>query len=177
MLKQFQEIIIQSYKHDKSLHRTWSKAVVLEVSEKRTVVITDKAWVIEADGRRWITREPAICFFYPDRWFNVIAMIRKSGIYYYCNLATPSIYDGEALKNIDYDLDVKVYPDKSLDILDEDEFKKHSRKMEYPSEIEVILRKEIEDIKLLVSKELSPFNVDEINEHYKKYMINALNKG
>ena len=104
-------VYIQSFKHDGSLHRTWCKGFIIDADEERIVAVTNKAWVIEANGRRWFTREPAVCFLYQHQWFNVISMIRKSGIYYYCNLATPSIYDGEAIKNIDYDLDVKLYPD------------------------------------------------------------------
>jgi Uncharacterized domain/protein associated with RNAses G and E len=38
-------------------------------------------------------------------------MIRDNGVSYYCNLATPYVLDKEALKYIDYDLDVKVFPD------------------------------------------------------------------
>jgi protein associated with RNAse G/E len=38
-------------------------------------------------------------------------MIRKKGIYYYCNLASPAIMDNGAVKYIDYELDVKVFPD------------------------------------------------------------------
>ena len=58
-------------------------------------------------------------------------MIRKTGIYYYCNLASPSLYDGEAIKNIDYDLDVKLFPDGRIEILDEDEYEQHGREMGY----------------------------------------------
>ena len=36
-------------------------------------------------------------------------MIRDNGISYYCNLASPFVLDKEALKYIDYDLDVKVF--------------------------------------------------------------------
>ena len=88
-------VYIQSYKHDGSLHRTWCRGFVLEANEDRIVAVTDKTWVIEADGRRWLTREPAVCFFYTHLWFNIISMIRMSGIYYYCNLASPSLYDGK----------------------------------------------------------------------------------
>lgn len=95
-------VYIQSYKHDGSLHRTWAKGYVIEANERRIVAVTNKTLVSESDGRKWVTREPAICFFYPDKWYNVICMIRKSGIHYYCNLASPSLYDGEAIKNIDY---------------------------------------------------------------------------
>lgn len=37
-------------------------------------------------------------------------MIRENGVSYYCNLASPAVLDKEALKYIDYDLDVKVFP-------------------------------------------------------------------
>ena len=75
-----ESIYIQSFKHDGSLHRTWAKGYVMEANEKRIVCVTNKTWVSESDGRRWVTREPAIYFFYPDKWFNVISMIRKTGI-------------------------------------------------------------------------------------------------
>ena len=70
-------IFVQSYKHNGSLHRTWSKALVIDVLENCLVVVTDHTWVVESDGRRWLTKEPAICFYYDDRWYNVISMIRK----------------------------------------------------------------------------------------------------
>ncbi len=38
-------------------------------------------------------------------------MIREKGVSYYCNLASPFLLDDEALKYIDYDLDIKVFPD------------------------------------------------------------------
>ena len=84
-MQENQNIYIQSYKHDGSLHRTWAMGYVLEVSEKRYVVVSNKTLVTEADGRKWVTREPAICCFYPNKWYIVICMIRKSGNHYYCN--------------------------------------------------------------------------------------------
>ena len=49
-------------------------------------------------------------------------MLREEGVYYYCNLSSPFAYDSEALKYIDYDLDIKVYPDMTYTLLDEDEY-------------------------------------------------------
>ena len=123
-LKEKDHVYIQSFKHDGSLHRTWACGYVIEANEKRIVAVTNKTLVSESDGRKWVTREPAICFFYPDKWYNVICMIRKTGIHYYCNIASPSLYDGEAIKNIDYDLDVKVAPNGKSIILDEEEYER-----------------------------------------------------
>lgn len=165
-----ESIYIQSFKHDKSLHRTWAKGYVIEANEKRIVAITDRSWVIESDGRRWLTREPAICFFYPDRWYNVICMIRKSGIHYYCNLASPSIYDGESLKNIDYDLDIKVNPKWEYTILDEDEYDEHSKEMEYGEILDRVIHKEMNHLIRDIQLQNSPFDHIEIKVLYQKYL-------
>ena len=110
---------IQSYKHDGSLHRTWSPVLVVEDNDEMFIAINKHTRIYESNNRSWIAREPALYYLYKKQYFNVIAMLRRDGIYYYCNLASPSIYDGEAIKNIDYDLDVKFYPDGSHIILDE----------------------------------------------------------
>lgn len=167
-------VFIQSYKHDGSLHRTWSKGFVLESNPQQVVVVTNKTWVIEADKRKWLTREPAICFFYPDKWFNIITMIRKSGIYYYCNLASPSLYDGEAIKNIDYDLDIKRYPDGRIQILDEDEYIEHSIQMNYGDDIKWIVENQMDGLIELVENQTGPFNTKVIEHYYQEYL--SLNK-
>lgn len=163
------QIYIQSFKHDGSLHRTWCKGYVLEADEKHVIAVTNRAWVIEADGRKWLTREPAICFFYDDKWWNIISMIRHSGVYYYCNMASPSICDEEALKNIDYDLDVKLYPDGGYQILDEDEYAEHSKEMNYPEDIKHIIEGQMEELIHTMERGEDPFNQDCIDKYYHMY--------
>ncbi len=164
------EEYIQSFKHNGSLHRTWCKGFVVEADEKKIVAVTNKAWVIESDGRRWLTREPAVCFFWPDRWYNIISMIRKNGVYYYCNMASPTLYDGEAIKNIDYDLDVKLYPDRSYQILDENEYRLHAREMGYPEDIKAILEKQMKKLLDEMEAEADPFNDLCIENYYHMYL-------
>ncbi|ELA3066477.1 hypothetical protein ACWAVK_003103, partial [Listeria monocytogenes] len=84
--KEKEIIQIKSYKHNGKLHRTWKKTVVLKSTENIIIGGNDHTLVVEADGRKWVTREPSICYFHSDYWFNVISMIREDGIYHYCNL-------------------------------------------------------------------------------------------
>jgi len=168
-------VYIQSFKHDGTLHRTWCKGLVLDATDEYIVAVTDRSWVIESDGRKWLTREPAVCFFYTKKWFNVISMIRHSGIYYYCNLASPSIYDGEAIKNIDYDLDVKLYPDGGYQILDENEYQEHSEKMHYPTIVKQIVEEQMNQLIDIMDKAETPFNEKCINDYYNQY-LEILNK-
>ena len=176
-LKIGDEVFIQSYKHDGSLHRTWCKGLLIDRKEGVFVVVTDHTWVVESDKRRWITKEPAICFFYEDRWFNVISMIRRNGIYYYCNLASPSLYDGEAIKNIDYDLDVKVFADGSYQILDEGEYLEHAKTMNYPKAIDTILKRQLSELIQMIETKKLPFRFSYINDYLMSYINKTYKKG
>lgn len=162
-------VFVQSYKHDGSLHRTWSKALVIDENDDYYAVVTDHSWVVESDSRRWLTKEPAICFYYKKKWFNVISMVRKAGIYYYCNIASPSIYDGEAIKNIDYDLDVKVFPDGEYIILDENEFAYHCHKMNYSSNLQKICVNAKNEVVEMVKAQEKPFDFTYINDYIMRY--------
>ena len=169
-LKEKDSVYIQSFKHDGSLHRTWATGYVIEANERRIVAVTDRTLVSEADGRKWVTREPAVCFYYPDRWYNVICMIRKGGVHYYCNIASPSLVDEEAIKNIDYDLDVKILPNGKIIVLDEDEFRQHSASMRYWRKLEAVIRQALEDVLNDIALQKSPFMHEEIDALYQKYL-------
>jgi len=173
-LKIGDSVFIQSYKHDGSLHRTWSKALVIDDNDDFYVVVTDHTWVVESDNRRWLTKEPAICFYYKKRWFNVISMVRKTGIYYYCNIASPSVYDGESIKNVDYDLDVKVFPDGSYMVLDENEYAYHKSKMKYPDEVDRICVDEMNALIEVIKEGKKPFNFSYVNDYIMKYYDDLL---
>ena len=147
-------VLIHSYKHNGAIHRSWEKGLVLSSDEDRTIVMNQHTLVNEADGRIWYTREPAICYFPHHEWYNVICMIRKNGVHYYCNMASPTLYDGEALKYIDYDLDLKVFPDEGYRILDQEEYKHHAALMNYGEDLDFILHKELDAlIELAVNKQ------------------------
>lgn len=137
------KVQIHSYKHNGSIHRMWEETTILKGTQSLVIGANDRTVVTESDGRTWITREPAICYFHANYWFNVIGMLREDGVYYYCNLSSPFAYDSEALKYIDYDLDIKVYPDMTYTLLDEDEYEKHSQIMQYPPVIDTILKRNV----------------------------------
>ena len=168
-LKIGDSVFIQSYKHNGKLHRTWSKGIVIDLLEDAYVIVTDMTWVVEADGRKWLAKEPCVCFLYKHSWFNILSMARVTGIHYYCNIASPSLYDGEAIKNIDYDLDVKVTPDGDYHIIDEKEYEYHSNLMNYPDSIKGIIKKDLDKLISMIEKKEGPFNSATINDYLTKY--------
>lgn len=164
------KIEIQSYKHDGHIHRVWESNIVLKGTETVVIGANDKAPVIESDGKMWTTREPAISYFHANHWFNIIGMLRRDGIHYYCNISSPFTYDEEALKYIDYDLDVKVFPDMTYKLLDEDEYEVNKKDMGYPAELHYILYNQIELLLMWVRQRKGPFAPDFIDQWYERYL-------
>ena len=72
-------------------------------------------------------------------------------------------------KYIDYDLDVKVFPDMSYMILDEDEYELHKKLMDYPDVIDQILHKNLDKILLWIKQRRGPFAPDFIEAWTSRY--------
>ena len=163
------KILIHGYKHNGKIHRCWSKGLVLQETDDHYIVINNRTLVTESDGRMWHTREPAIWYMPKHKWYNVICMIRKTGVYYYSNIASPTLYDGEALKYIDYDLDLKVFPDGNYRILDQEEYRQHAREMGYSDELDKILKKQLDVLIDLAVKKGGPFDQNFTKKWYSFY--------
>ena len=168
-LKVGQKLEIHCYKHNGKLHRQWDEAVVLEINDNYVVFGNNKTTVIDSDGKVWKTKEPAIMYFYKDRWFNIIGQLKEYGIYYYCNIATPYLIDDNVIKYIDYDLDLRVFPNGSFKILDRMEYKYHKKQMHYSNRLDFILRYELGNLIEMVRDKVSPFKKEEIEKYYDIY--------
>lgn len=168
--KEGEPIQIHSYKHNEQIHRIWQETMVLKGTKNLVIGANDRTIVTESDGRTWVTREPAVCYFHSQQWFNIIGMLREDGIYYYCNLSSPFIYEGEALKYIDYDLDIKVFPDMTFNLLDEDEYERHRKEMNYPAAIDTILKNNVDVLIQWIHQRKGPFAPDFIDKWYERYL-------
>lgn len=137
---------IQCYKHDGKIHRAWDEAVVLDIKKNYMVFGNNKTKVIEAEGVTWRTKEPAIMYFFKDRWYNIIVQMKKDGIYFYCNIATPFIIEEGTIKYIDYDLDLRIFPKGDYRVLDKLEYEYHKKKMHYSNELDKVIKNAMNDL-------------------------------
>lgn len=160
---------IHCYKHNGKLHQLCDEAVVLDVDEDRIVVANNKAKLTESDGRSYRAKEPAILFFYKKHWFNIIGQLKKYGIFYYCNIATPFVLDGNIIKYIDYDLDLRVFPDGGFKVLDYNEYNYHKRIMNYSKEIQMIVKNELSNLIDMKKRNEGPFEKGTISKYYDIY--------
>ena len=163
---------IHCYKHNGKLHRQWDEAVVLDIYDDYIVFGNNRTTVIDSDGKVWKTKEPAIMFFFKDRWFNIIGQLKDYGIYFYCNIATPVLIDNKVIKYIDYDLDLRVFPNGSFKILDRMEYKYHKKQMHYSNRLDFILKYELGNLIDMVRRNEMPFDRKTINDII-EYLTNS----
>ena len=161
---------IHCYKHNGRIHRTWNDAIVLDDKEEYLVCGNHKTTVTEKDGTIHKTKEPAVLFFYKKNWFNVFAQLKKPGLFYKCNIATPYLIDDGIIKFIDYDLDLKVFPDGGFRVLDRNEYKYHKKIMKYSEDLDRILQAELTNLINLKRAEEGPFNKKQVEKYYQKYL-------
>ena len=169
-LKVGDSLTIHCYKHNGILHRVCEEATILEITNERLVCANNKTKITEDDGRSYNTNEIAILIFYKSSWFNIIAQLKEQGLFYYCNIASPFIIDNNIIKYIDYDLDLRVFPDGGFRILDRNEYKYHKHIMCYSNELDQIIKSELQELISLKKEEKYPFDKEKIQNYYEKYV-------
>ena len=161
---------IKSYKHNGTLHRYWDRAFVIENNHDFIVTASRRAKVVESNGRRWFTKEPAVTIFSKKEWWNVICMLKDDGVSYYCNLASPSLLSGDAIKYIDYDLDTKLYAGGEIKLLDENEYKYHKQTYNYSDDLDKVLTYQMKEIVKMMKERKFPFDDAKIQEYFKTFL-------
>ena len=164
-------LTIHCYKHNGQIDRTCDEATILDIQDDLLVCANYKTKLTENDGRSHRTNEPAIIFFYTKKWFNIMAQLKKKGLYYYCNIATPFLIDEGIIKYIDYDLDLRVFPDGGYRILDRNEYKYHRKIMHYPPEINLIIKRELSELIMMKKNNIGPFDRKLVAMYEEKYRL------
>lgn len=175
-IKKGDRLSIQGYKHNGDVYRNWDDTLIIEINDDYLVCANNKTKVTEIDGRCWSTKEPAILFFYKDKWYNIIAQFKKSGIYYYCNIATPYVIDANTIKYIDYDLDLRIFPDGAFRVLDRGEYEYHKCKMHYSDDLDKVINYELNNLIELYKAKKGPFDMEFLKKYYNMYIELTKNK-
>ena len=160
---------LHCYKHNGKIHSICEESTVIEETDDYLICGNYKTMLFEDDGNNHRTKEPAIIIYYKHHWFNIMAQFKEFGLFYYCNIASPYIWDDNVLKYIDYDLDLRVFPDGSFRILDRNEYNYHKKIMHYSKELEKVIEKELQNLIKMKKNNEGPFNIKVLNEYLEKY--------
>ena len=149
---------INSRKYDLSLRKSWSANLV-----RRNELYLVLEGVFDSDvehpdlGTIAKNTRSVETFFY-DRWYNYFAFYEPTGELrnYYINISAPPLVSDSSIDYIDLDIDVIVWPDGKVEVLDQDEFEENSVRYAYPEEVVALVTSLSSEISTNPEKFLSP---------------------
>ncbi|UHA74884.1 DUF402 domain-containing protein [Paenibacillus sp. 481] len=176
-MDRYEKALVKSFKHDGHLHRVWlenwfvpQERLHPDHAEAGVIVLINSQTPIqEADGKQWMSKVPAVTFFVPQQWFNVVALIEESGIRYYCNIASPPYSSANTVTYIDYDLDVIRHADGHVQIVDRDEYEHNRIVYHYPLLVEQKVTRGLETLLERIRNEESPFHDAIVRSYYEEW--------
>ncbi|VEU71047.1 DUF402 domain-containing protein [Mycoplasmopsis glycophila] len=142
-------INVQAYKHNGFLYRQWNGAKVIFHNKRHIVLFLKGTRVTESqkESSGWKYTESALWFLPKNNYYNAIVLFKKNiGNYYYINMASKPIFEDNTIKFIDYDLDIKCYPQKELQVVDREEFTNNAYLMKYPEKLKKIIFQELNEV-------------------------------
>lgn len=152
-------ILVQVYKYDGVLHRTWPAQLL---RQDGSLIVLDARFPEEvvhdllgtiAGGTH------SLEYYWLDRWYNVFRFAQPDGSLrnFYCNVNVPAKFDGETLSYVDLDLDILVNPDFSYQVLDVEDFEKNVQRYGYPAEVEASARRTVDELVDMIETRQFPF--------------------
>lgn len=171
-MKKGEKYTIHGYKHNGKLYKTWDEAIFLDETDEYYVFGNKNTKVTKLFGKAWNTKETAILFYFKNNWYNIVAQIKNKGISYYCNIASPVLIDNNTIKFIDYDLDLRIFPNNTYKILDKKEYNYHKKIMKYPEDLQNIVETKLKELIKRFNYKEFPFDKKIIKNYeleYNKY--------
>lgn len=158
--KQALEIVVRSCKHDGRVYRSWpARLARLE----GPLIVLDAYFAEEIQHKLIGNIEAGTLsteFFWTDRWYSIYRFQAPGGghLRFYCNLNTPPTFESCVLTFVDLDVDVLVRPDYTYEVLDLDEFERHSSIYAYPDEYRLRVLEALQELRHLIEHRQFPFD-------------------
>lgn len=164
-------IVLESVKHDGSLHRRWEKNTIIYLDDNVIVGYNDRTPVKEPNKQPWHTDVPAIFYFDKRYWFNVVFILEEQP-FYYCNLSSPFTYSNGTLQYVDYDLDVIVKSDGTYKVVDEVDYELNKQYFHYPIYVHQHISEHLAILLDWIQTKKGPFNKEQFHHYYELYRDN-----
>ncbi|HLM01321.1 MAG TPA: DUF402 domain-containing protein [Pyrinomonadaceae bacterium] len=152
-------ITINSRKFDGRIHRTWQAELLEETAEFYLFV---GEFVSEVKHPKLgVIRRGTISYeyYWKNEWYNVFRFHDPGGDLrnFYCNVNRPPSFENGVLDYIDLEIDVLVWSDFSLEILDLDEYEETAREFNFSDEIKYKVDESLNKLLEMIKQRQFPF--------------------
>lgn len=152
--------IINSRKFDGKIHRSW-KCNLVEQQDSLIVFVGEFEKEVRHSHLGVIRRgTTSYEYYWLDRWFNVFRFHEPEGDLrnFYCNLNMPPKFQDGILDYVDLDIDILVWQNFEVEILDLDEFEENAEKFGYSDDLKVKVHATLDELLAMIRLLQFPFD-------------------
>lgn len=151
---------INSRKFDGSIHRSWQCELVEETKDYWNFYGEFDKEIFHNDLGHIKIGTISYEYYWKNQWFNVFRFHQPSGEFrnYYCNINMPPTFENGILDYIDLDLDILVWDDFKIELLDQIEFVQNSAKFNYSKEVVLQSKNTVKTLLTLIESRKFPFD-------------------
>lgn len=160
-MPEFENLVkINSRKFDGKIHKTWTATFL----SKKNSLLTFIGKFEEEINHQYlgVIRRGTVSyeFYWLDCWFNVFRFHEPNGDLrnFYCNINVPPKFENNVLDYVDLDIDVLVWKNFTVEVLDLDEFAENSLKFNYSPEIKLKAEESLKKLRELIENRKFPFD-------------------
>lgn len=130
-------VTINSRKYDGHIRRSWKGGLVHEDNERLILIGTFSDDIQHNDLGHIKKGTVSFEHFWFDRWFNIFRFHEPDGTLraHYANITMPPTLADDVIDYVDLDIDVVVWPDGRVEILDRTDFERNQVKYGYPEDV------------------------------------------
>jgi protein associated with RNAse G/E len=154
------EIVIQAFKHPNIAHYEWC-GDLLEVTDEYLLLHCKYGRELKhfSKDKVFIMKNESIELFSFKHWFTASCSVENNKISsYYCNIAQPSLFNGNSVSFVDLDLDMIKKENSDWKVVDEDEFIINSNKYNYGINLIEETERQLKLFQNRISNSLFPFD-------------------
>lgn len=131
-------VTINARKLDGRIHRSWKCELLEETAEYFTFYGEFESEIKHPQLGIIRPQTASFEYYWKERFYNVFKFIEPNGDFrnYYCNINLPPVFENNALDYVDLDIDILVWRDFSVKILDADEYRENIIKYGYSAELQ-----------------------------------------
>ncbi len=98
-------------------------------------------------------------YYWTDRWYNIFRFHEPDGGLrnFYCNVNMPPIFSNGVLDYVDLEIDILVWSDFRIEILDTDEFEQNTKRFSYSDKLRLKVQESVNELKTMIENREFPF--------------------
>lgn len=156
------QITVNSRKYDQSIRRSWQCKLIEETNDYFVFL---GEFETEVNHKQLGVIRPATVsyeYYWKNEYFNVFRFHEPDGEFrnFYCNINMPPMFEKNTLDYVDLDIDILVWKDFSIEILDVDEYETNKEKYSYSVSLQQKVSESIETLLSKIKNKEFPFDIN-----------------